>query len=472
MLPMFLAVADQTIVASALPAIAAQTGDVERISWIVVSYLLAATIAAPVYGYLGDRFGRRRLMFIAIIVFILASILCGVSSTILQLSAARVLQGLGGGGLMSLSQALIGEIVPTRQRGHFQGYLAANAVTSSAFGPVVGGYLTEHFGWQSIFLVNVPLGLAAIALAARLQAVPGQKTTRWRFDGVGLLLLIAVVVPVLVALQIFERFQPNLFAIAIGLVALSIVAAYALTAYEKRREAPLLPLDLLRQKSVWMANALTICHGAALTSLIAFIPLFLRVIHGASASQSGLLLLPITAGIGAGSLLTGRMVTRTGRTMILPAFGLIGATVLILIFAIDSPTMPPVYAAAILAAAAIFMGTVMSVVQVSVQNAAGPRLLGAGAASVQLSRSVGAAIGTALFGTIVFASLFWVDPNAGVLFGKVVDIGPEALNTLPAPERAAFVSQLGNAFRAGFLLVAAFTSMGTVLAWLNPSKRL
>ena len=468
---MFLAVADQTIVASALPAIAAQTGDVERISWIVVSYLLAATIAAPVYGYLGDMFGRRRLMFVALVVFIVASVLCAVSPTIPLLSAARLLQGLGGGGLMSLSQALIGEIVPTRQRGHFQGYLAANATASSAFGPVAGGFLTEHFGWQSIFLVNVPLGILAIALAFRLKARPAARAGRWRFDVGGLVLLIAVVVPILLALQLLERLNASLFAMAAGLIAVSAVAAYSLVRYERAREQPLLPIAFIRQKLVWMADALVICHGAALTSLVAFIPLFLRVVHGASATESGLLLLPITAGIGVGSIVTGRIVTRTGRTMIFPSVGLIGATLLLSIFAWNSSRLSMPAVAALLSAAALCMGTVMGVVQVAVQGAAGPKLLGAAAASVQLSRSVGAAVGTALFGTVVFASLFWVDPTAGALFERVVDAGPAALDTLGAPAREAFVAQLGGAFRAGFLMICLFTAAGALLAWLNPSRR-
>src|SRR6204780_1161813 len=164
MLPMFLAVVDQTIVATALPAIAADTGNVERASWIVVSYLVASTIAAPIYGKLGDAFGRRRLMFVALGVFIGASVLCAASPTIELLALARVLQGLGGGGLMTLSQALIGEAIPPRERARYQGYLAAVAVSANTFGPVAGGYLTEHFGWRSVFLVNLPIGLVAVLL--------------------------------------------------------------------------------------------------------------------------------------------------------------------------------------------------------------------------------------------------------------------------------------------------------------------
>jgi MFS family permease len=164
MLPMFMAALDQTIVATALPAIAGTLGDVERISWVVVSYLVANTIAAPVYGRLGDALGRKRLMFVALGVFIIASLLCAVAPSVLLLSLGRLLQGLGGGGLMTLSQALIAEAVPPRQRGRYQGYLSGMYASAATFGPVAGGWLTQQFGWQSVFLVNLPLGLVAAAL--------------------------------------------------------------------------------------------------------------------------------------------------------------------------------------------------------------------------------------------------------------------------------------------------------------------
>src|SRR6266851_9848070 len=187
MLPMFLAVVDQTIVATALPSIAADTGNVERASWIVVSYLIASTIAAPIYGRLGDAFGRRRLMFGALFIFILASLFCAASPTIELLALARVLQGLGGGGLMTLSQALVGEAIPPRERARYQGYLAAVAVCANTFGPVAGGYLTEHFGWKSVFLINVPIGLIAVLLTRNLENRVPEKSN-WRPDPMGLLL--------------------------------------------------------------------------------------------------------------------------------------------------------------------------------------------------------------------------------------------------------------------------------------------
>ena len=175
MLPMFMAVADQTIVATALPAIASSLGEIERASWVVVSYLIANTIAAPVYGRLGDTFGRRWMMVVALSIFMLGSVLCALAPNITLLTFFRVIQGFGGGGLMTLSQALVGEAIPPRERGRYQGYLAGVAVTSNSFGPVAGGYLTQAFGWQSIFLVNIPLGLLAMLFVFRIPPRQGDR---------------------------------------------------------------------------------------------------------------------------------------------------------------------------------------------------------------------------------------------------------------------------------------------------------
>ncbi len=204
MLPMFLAVVDQTIVATALPAIAAATGEVERASWIVVSYLIAATIAAPIYGRLGDAFGRRRMMYVALAVTIVASLLCAAAPTVELLTAARVLQGLGGGGLMTLSQALVGEAIPPRERARFQGYLAAIAVCANTFGPVAGGLLTEQFGWRSIFLINVPIALVAGLLTWRLPVRTAERVA-WQPDPAGLVLFTVFVVSTLLALEQTQR---------------------------------------------------------------------------------------------------------------------------------------------------------------------------------------------------------------------------------------------------------------------------
>src|SRR5688572_1363093 len=255
MLPMFLAVVDSTIVATALPAIAASLGSVERVSWVVVAYLVAGTVAAPVYGQLRDVYGGKRVMLLALGVFLVGSLMCAASVSVETLALARVLQGLGGGGLMTLSQALIGEAVPPRERARYQGYLASVMVTSSVFGPVVGGYLTEHFGWRSVFLVNLPL----VAIAGLLTLRFAYRVTRpeaWTFDGIGLALFVSFIAPVLLALEQAQRMTADALVPFMALMTLGLVSLIALVRREKVAPHPLLPISLLRQPTIWRSDAL------------------------------------------------------------------------------------------------------------------------------------------------------------------------------------------------------------------------
>jgi EmrB/QacA subfamily drug resistance transporter len=471
MLPMFLAVVDQTIVATALPVIAATLGSVERVSWVVVSYLVAGTIAAPIYGQLRDVYGGKRIMFVALGIFIAASLLCAMSTSVEMLALARVLQGLGGGGLMTLSQALIGETIPPRQRARYQGYLAAVMVTSSTFGPVAGGYLTHHFGWRSVFLVNLPLGILAALLTLRLTARP-QREEPWTFDGPGLVLFVGFIVPALLALEQAQRMNAGTLPALLALAGVAVVSLVGLVYREKRAVFPLLPINLLRQATIWRSDALAACHGATLVSLVSFLPLYLRVAHGNSPSETGLLLLPLMFGIGAGSMVTGRVVSRTGLTAIFPSVGLIFATVALFVFALWADGLRGWPFGGFLFLVGLCLGTVMGVVQVTVQNAAGSASLGSAAASVQLSRSIGAAAGTALVGAILFAALALGDADAATFFRALVEQGPVALSDLPAERKAALGIEISGAFRAAFLTIAAFAAGGVALAWSIPARRL
>ncbi len=471
MLPMFLAVIDQTIVATALPAIASSLGEVERVSWVVVSYLIAGTIAAPVYGRLGDTFGRRRLMFIALIIFMVASVLCAFSWNIWMLSAMRVVQGFGGGGLMTLSQALVGEAVPPRERGRYQGYLAAVAVTSNGLGPVVGGYLTELFGWPAIFLINIPLGLGALVLVQRLQLHHGAHV-RGKFDTPGLVLFAGFVSCVILGIEQVQHADPASLTRSGVLLLCAIVLVVLLWRWEERKHSPLLPVSLLKDATVWRSDALAACHGAALVSLITFLPIYLRAVRGAPPAEIGLLLMPLTIGIGVGSVITGRIVSKTGSTTIFPFFGLMIATVSLLFLAYWAPYLTIRELPWIFGLNALFMGTVMGVVQVTVQAVAGPKMLGAGAATVQFSRSVGAAFGTAIVSAVLFSVLSASDTDLAKQFGAIVEHGPNAMIALEPARQAVAGAEIGNAFRAAFLTIAGFTGLGIWLAWSIPLRRI
>lgn len=471
MLPMFMGMSDQTIVASALPAIAGALGDVERVSWAVVAYLLAVTIAAPVYGYLGDMYGRRRFMFVALGLYMGASIASALAPSVPVLAVTRFLQGLGGGGLMSLSQALIGEAVPPRQRGQFQGYLSAIGVTASAFGPVAGAFMTEHFGWRSVFIMNVPAGIVAILLTMRLKARPGARQSGWRFDFPGLFYFVAVVAPLLLALDQIRAFDASRKTLVWSMLGSAFVFFILLMRREWRTDSPLLPVKLLRQAAIWRADLLVLCHGATLVSLISFMPIYLRAVRQATAGDISFILLSITCAIGIGSVITGRIVSRTGKTMIIPSISLMVTTCTLLIFALYAGSLTIGQMSGLLVVNSVTMGTVMGVVQVTVQTAAGPRALGQAASSVQLSRSVGASLGTAVVGTVLFATLGWRDPEAAQLFGGILQNGQAALEGLPAERRAVITEEVAYAFRAAFMTLACFTSIGSLLAWSNPMRR-
>ncbi len=473
LLPIFLAVVDGTIVASALPAMAGAFGEVERVSWVVASYLVASTVAAPVYGRLGDAFGRRRLLLLALVLFVGASVLCASARGILSLTAARVLQGFGGGGLMVLSQALLGENVPRRQLGRAQGVLAAVIVVSSTFGPVAGGVLTQWFGWPSVFLINLPLGALAMLLALRLPAKAG-AAGKGRFDWPGLALFAGLVVPMLLALEQLQH--PSVAALAGAALSLvvSLVSLLLLLRQERRAAQPLFPLKMLRLPAMWRANAMAACSGALLVSEATMLPIHLQAVDGASAARIGLLMLPLTATVGIGSITTGWLVTRTGRLAIFPSIGQTAAALGLVAVAFGSrhvtAALGPWGLPAMLAAVAIFQGSAMPVAQVTAQSLAPPAMLGAAAASVQLSRSIGSAVGVTLVVGVLFATLG--QGAAGAVFADMVRHGPAALAAVPEATRAMTASRIDDGFTVAFLAVAAFAMMNALLAWSLPLRRL
>jgi MFS family permease len=471
MLPMFLAMSDQTIVASALPTIAGALGDVERVSWIVVAYLLAATISAPLYGYLGDSFGRRRLMFIALGMFTVGAILNSFATSITMIAATRFIQGLGGGGLMSMSQALIGEVVPPRQRGQYQGYLAAIGVTAAALGPVAGGYLAAHFGWRAVFLMNVPTAIIAGLLMLRLAARPGTRKEDWNFDTPGLFLFICFVVPALLALEQARRLDMSMMPIAGALLVFSIVSLVLLVRRERVAPAPLLPIKLMRQRAIWTAQAMAACHGAALVALIAFTPLYMRMIGIGDPAQVSWALLTISGCIGVSAMISGRLITSTGYTMILPSVGSTCTTIMLVYLATQAGRQTFYQFLVWAGITAVFMGSVMGVVQVTIQTAAGRRSLGVASGSIQFARSVGASFGAALFGAVLFATAAASDPAAGALFVDILQKGPAGLEGLDPARNAALNAVIARGFSNAFLALAVFTGIGALLAWINPQRR-
>jgi len=468
MLPMFIGIMDQTIVATALPTIAASLGNVNLIAWVVAGYLIATAIVAPVYGRLGDAFGRRRMMVVALCVAIAGSALCAFSGSIEMLIAARLLQGIGGGGLITLSHALIGQSVAPRDRARYQGYIATIAVTASTVGPVVGGLLTQNFGWRSIFLFNIPFLLVGMMLVFRLP----QRTTpfeRFRFDFPGLLLLALFISSLLIFVQQTHRLQDTDLTLSTILVVTAAVSLTLLFLREQRATSPLLPLPLLRNPNIWRCNMMAFSHGALFVSLISFIPIYMRAVRGASASEIGLFMVPMTIGVGVGSSIVGQLAGRTGRTTLFPSIGVPIATALVLLLAVVADSMPSIELSWYLGAVSFFLGSVMGIVQVTVQIESG-KLLGTAVAALQLSRSLGAATGTALVGTVLFAAIAATGTEISSELQAILQGSTSALTELGEAATAAIRANVAVAFHSVYITIAAFGVITMLMAWTMPRR--
>jgi EmrB/QacA subfamily drug resistance transporter len=403
MVPMFLAVADQTLLATATPRIAQDLGGLRDTTWIALGYMIAMTVTAPLYGRLGDRYGRRDMLLLAMGLFALGSAACGMAQALWQLIAARVVQGLGGGGLIVLSQALVGELVPPRQRARFQGYFATNFSLASIGGPIIGGLVVQHASWRWLFLANLPLCVVA---AWRLRRLSQQHQLEQRapLNDIGGAVLFALAASVSLIWVSFagHRFA-WLSAASLALLAAAAALWWVLVRRERQRKDPFLPVELLREPAIVPMTLSVVCFGAAMFSLVFFLPIFLQLGRGHGAREAGLLLLPVTLGIVAGSTTTGRLIARFGRPALMPMTGLCIAGSALLLMAL-LPLQPSLLTALGLLCG-VGLGSVMPTAQIVVQWVAGRERLGAATSLVTLSRATGASLGTACFGAVVFALL-------------------------------------------------------------------
>jgi len=467
---MLIVMVSETIVATALPAIAASLGKIELIAWVVASYMICLAITAPVYGRLGDAFGRRFLMVISLSITLVGSVLCAVSVSMEMLIVARAIQGIGGGGLVSLALALLGQSVHPRDRVRFHGYISVIGFGASALGPVIGGFLTANFGWQSVFLFNLPLGFAAIALVYRL---PPRTTPfePFRFDYPGLILFAAFVWALVILVQEFRQPVDLRILLSAGLAAIVVISLTLLVGREKRASNPLFPPSLLRNPSIWRCDAMAACHGAYFVSILTFIPLYLRAVHGKSVGEIGLMLLPITVGIGIGSLITGSVVSRTGKSAIFPSLGLVGIFLTIVFLGLWADVMPAIFLSAYLGLIALFMGTVMGVVQATVQAESGSQLLGTATAAISLSRSLGGAVGTALAGAVLFGIMAVNGVEISTELQAVLQ-GGGAIGGFGSGAESTIRDEIAFAFHGVFFLIAFYSAISCYFAWTLPRRTL
>ncbi|MBQ0820917.1 MFS transporter [Microvirga terrae] len=400
-LAMFLAALDQTIIATALPTIGRELGDLEHLSWIVTVYLLTSTAVTPLYGKLSDSYGRRGIMLTGIVIFVIGSIACALAPTMTILILARGLQGIGGGGLIALAQTIIADIVPPKERGRYQVYFASVFMSSSLLGPVLGGFIAEKLHWSMIFWINLPLGLIAFAIAYRsLRRLPRFERPH-QLDLLGAFLLVAATVVLLLALSWGGIRYPWGSLPIVGLIAGSVVLWILFALRMRLAPEPLIPPGVLHNPVVRMA-VLAACFGmGTYIGLTIYLPVYFEAVRGISASQSGLALIPLMAGTVVGATLSGRTMAKVKHYKRLPTAGLLVAMATTGILAAYGQSLSILMVEIILAVISIGLGTVLPVTMVTTQNAVAPHQMGTATGTANFFRSLGGAFIVAIFGAIV-----------------------------------------------------------------------
>src|SRR3954452_15300808 len=404
MLVMLLAALDQTIVATALPTIVRDLGGLEHLSWVTSAYLLAVTAVTPIYGKLGDLYGRKRVLQSAVVIFLFGSALCGLAQSMNQLIAFRAIQGLGGGGLIVLVQSVVGDIVPPRDRGKYQGLFGAVFGFASIACPLLGGLIVEHVSWRWIFYVNLPLGaLALVVLSATLPAT--RARTRPVIDYLGATLLAGGLSAIVLVTSLGGNTWPWGSAQVIGVGALGLVLLGLVPYTERRAAEPILPPMLARNEVFVVAGSLSLIAGFALFGAVTFLPLYFQTVDAASPTGSGLRLVPMMGGLVLTSIVSGQIIARTGHYRRFPIMGTALMTVgLFLLSRLDVGTGRATSALYLLILG-LGMGMTMQVLVLVVQNAVEFSVLGAATSGVTVLRSVGGSLGVAIFGAIFTSRL-------------------------------------------------------------------
>ncbi|MEK0082891.1 MDR family MFS transporter [Benzoatithermus flavus] len=448
MLAMFLGALDQTIVATALPTIGRELGDVEHLPWVVTAYLLSSTAVTPLYGKLSDIHGRRRMMLVSVATFVVGSIACAVAPSMLILIVARGLQGLGGGGLISLAQTIIADILAPKERARYQAYIAAVFVTSSVAGPVMGGFFAEHLHWSMIFWINLPLGLGAYWMTDRtLRRLPRHERPH-RLDLAGAVLIVLATVAFMLALNWGGvRFSWNSAPI-LGLLAATAILAVLFALRLLTAAEPFLPLSVLFNPVVARGTAAACFGMGTFIGLSIFVPVYFELLLGLEASRSGLALIPLMGGVVTGATLSGRLMTSL-RHYKRPAMAGLALAVLCLAFLAWRPDgLRLALVELLLGIIGVGIGTLLPVTTVSIQNAVPMHQLGTATGAMNFFRSLGSAVAVAAFGAIVLGGI--VAPGASL----------ESLQQSALPAGM----DLGHVFR--LLFAAAALGLGTSLLWL------
>lgn len=445
---MLLAALDQTIVSTALPTIVGELGGLDHLSWVVTAYLLTTTVSTPLYGKLSDLYGRKLMFQAAIVIFLIGSVLCGVAQNLGQLIAFRGIQGVGGGGLMAMAFAIIGDVVSPRERGRYTGYLGAVFALSSVAGPLLGGFFVDHLSWRWVFYVNLPIGIVALFVTSSVLRLPFTRRDH-RIDLEGAALLVVGVSALLLALVWGGNEYEWGSTTIVGLLAASAVLLTIFVIWEGRAEEPILPLRLFRGRVFTIGVLLSFVIGASMFGAIVFLPLFLQVVTNASATNSGLLLLPLMAGLMTTSVGSGRVIARTGHYRRWPMAGMLtSAAGMALLSTMDAETSR-LESSLYMVVLGLGIGMVMQVLVLAMQNASEPQDMGVVTSSANFFRSLGGSMGISVFGAI-FASLLADKLGAFVPAGALGRAGfnPESLSASPEQLKALPAELLGPVVRA------------------------